>query len=867
MSSVPITQSENAVANTARSTTAQNVNADQEVLGGSEPMTDQTDVELSQPAVTTTTESSNKQMQSLTEAVASLNAAIRKININERDMKTVLQQTKTVLENKLSEMEQRMEEADNIVSNVNNASQSLVQLQMKYPWLQVKLRQPPTQPAGACSLCQRHYVQIRSHRGYSSMQNWVDCSVVLDSNHRAQKITSHEQSECHKICVSAEEKRKRNAIQSSFLINKQRENEVTERFLLRCYGLIQCHVAYNRYPYMSYLHHLQGVEVGNRHLTDMAMASATDCIYDVQLRSLIKYIVSENPTTGRLRHCHLSMDKVTAEHVTRQVINIRMLDNDGEPVCINGNQSVISRHEDPLPEYTQSLGDTPVADHASDARGVFCHVLDFLKKDLKMSEETIGKSVTSSSTDCEAVYTGDIQGWQRLWKVKFNCAHLHFADRAHKLESMVGKIRKQPDFKWLDDVLSKLDSLISKICQSPKQHRNLRYTASLSESVTKTMKRLVETRFIRYLVGSIDALLTNAYVLELMWQEQSAGGDMDVQGHLKNLVNPLFLPTLVILADVFSQSAFASETAQSDIYPLWDDKANVDKFLCNIKRMNELPVLENPLNRRLRLHHPSIATGHFTPDANKPDQQVNIMQYDVRFQPRLRNQQHRQQELTPEDIIETVEVRVKQLTSAILREGATFLAQGEQERDIVKMFDLKSFDFHDPGSLSQQFNDEFVSVASHLNKGTLLFPRNPCSPLCGGVKCLCLLNQFKTFKERVRDNKDRFRGVWFVVNETGQVKWNITTVLSYFHKIEYALHEDIPDLAEIIEICLVMSRSQSDTERAGKLMKDVSDKRFGGKFNEAHHEKGKRDRVNEETFLYGNSVPLHSLPLRELSQE
>jgi hypothetical protein len=47
-----------------------------------------------------------------------------------------------------------------------------------------------------------------------------------------------------------------------------------------------------------------------------------------------------------------------------------------------------------------------------------------------MSEETIGKSVTSS-TDCEAVYTRGIQGWQRLWKVKFNCAHLHFADRAH----------------------------------------------------------------------------------------------------------------------------------------------------------------------------------------------------------------------------------------------------------------------------------------------------------------------------------------------------------------------------------------------------------------------------------------------------
>lgn len=123
----------------------------------------------------------------------------------------------------------------------------------------------------------------------------------------------------------------------------------------RKYGLLQCHVPYNRYPFTSYLHHLQGVEVGNRHLTDMAMASATDCIYDVQLCSLVKYIRSVNPSSGRLRHCHLSFDKVTAEHVTRQVVNLRILDNNGDPICINGNQSVISQHEDPLPEYTRSL--------------------------------------------------------------------------------------------------------------------------------------------------------------------------------------------------------------------------------------------------------------------------------------------------------------------------------------------------------------------------------------------------------------------------------------------------------------------------------------------------------------------------------
>ena len=50
-----------------------------------------------------------------------------------------------------------------------------------------------------------------------------------------------------------------------------------------------------------------------------------------------------------------------------------------------------------------------------------------------------------------------------------------------------------------------------------------------------------------YLVGSVDVVLTNAYVLELLWQEQAAEGDNEIRGHLKNLVSPLFLSTLLLL--------------------------------------------------------------------------------------------------------------------------------------------------------------------------------------------------------------------------------------------------------------------------------------------------------------------------------
>ena len=102
------------------------------------------------------------------------------------------------------------------------------------------------------------------------------------------------------------------------------------------------------------------------------------------------------------------------------------------------------------------------------------------------------------------------------------------------------------------------------------------------------------------------------------------------------------------------------------------------------------------------------------------------MQYNVHFQPQLRN---RERQLTPDEILRNVEDRMKQLTSAILREAAAFLALGERERNIVKMFDVKSFDFHDPDKLSQQYNDEFVSVARHFNDGKLSFPESPCSPV------------------------------------------------------------------------------------------------------------------------------------------
>ena len=211
--------------------------------------------------------------------------------------------------------------------------------------------------------------------------------------------------------------------------------------------------------------------------------------------------------------------------------------------------------------------------------------------------------------------------------------------------------------------------------------------------------------------------------------------------------------------------------------------------------MKQVPILENPLNKRLRLHQPGIEKGVFTPNASKPNQQVNILQHDIHFQPQVRG---REQPLSPDVIMGTVEERFTQLTSAILRETSAFLALSEQEQHIVNMFDVRSFNFQDPESLREQYNEEFLLFASHLNKGSLLFPRKPCGEVCVGIDCPCLLNQYVTFKERVRDNKDRFKDVWFTKNAADQTVWNTTNVLSYFQKTEYSLHDGIPDVVEII---------------------------------------------------------------------
>ena len=97
------------------------------------------------------------------------------------------------------------------------------------------------------------------------------------------------------------------------------------------------------------------------------------------------------------------------------------------------------------------------------------------------------------------------------------------------------------------------------------------------------------------------------------------------------------------------------------------------------------------------------------------------------------------------------------------------------------------------------------------------------------MDCHCLRSQYRTFKRRVieRSSEGDIQAVWLPTDTSSGVRsWRTENVLRSFQDVRLGLHKDIPDVVEVAEICLLMSRSQSDTERVGKTAKRVSEGRF-----------------------------------------
>ena len=209
---------------------------------------------------------------------------------------------------------------------------------------------------------------------------------------------------------------------------------MTEKNVTIVYNSVLRNHSYADHEHQHVLLDTLGFDVGNAHQGKTSAANIVDSTYEVFSEEVSRHIKTKNPVTGKPPHLHVTMDKFAEAKIQRQAVNLRMLDSDGSPVLVHATTGVIKTYPDPVPEYTAATtqgqtANTTYGRHEADGRGVTAHVVECLRGDFGLTDADIGRQVSSTSSDCEAVYSGPSNGFRRIWTEKFGRPLVHLDDR------------------------------------------------------------------------------------------------------------------------------------------------------------------------------------------------------------------------------------------------------------------------------------------------------------------------------------------------------------------------------------------------------------------------------------------------------
>lgn len=454
------------------------------------------------------------------------------------------------------------------------------------------------------------------------------------------------------------------------------------------------------------------------------------------------------------------------------------------------------------------------------------------------------------------MYSGSKNGFRRIWREKFNAAHIHLDDRDHRLETLLSKVRGEGT--WLDDYLERLHQVISLFQTSGLLKRQLRRASAQLEEVSVSLQRLVETRFVEYLVLAVSKVLHNraamVNVLQDMLSQETLFSGV-AHRVLRTLHSQEFLLSSLVVVDLMTPAVTLSKAGQAAVYTIFQDQRAVKRYLSALKQMTE-----GSFSGQLEKEGSDVTAGTF---------RGAEVSFPARYKTRRTSHSDDGQadctgggdRMELPDAIQ----RRHDVAAAILERSHEYLDATDGEKLICHVFDFEKIM---AGGGSDYGETEFSDLARKLTTGNLTLPARPCSEGCLGVDCHCLRSQYRTFKRRVieRSSEGDIQAVWLPTDTSSGVRsWRTENVLRSFQDVRLGLHKDIPDVVEVAEICLLMSRSQSDTERVGKTAKRVSEGRFEGKFNKQKDDD--KDRSKKEVFIIENSVPLRYFPAKTVAEK
>ena len=668
-----------------------------------------------------------------------------------------------------------------------------ISVSKKHSWL--LQRNTTSGTRGFCSTCMQNKALALSMKGANKVLHWVESGVSLKN--RWYLVERHANTAIHKMCTDAHSNREQ--LQHQFALATEKKNRLddtlTRDMLVVVYHNLlmgHSHVAFQSQMNRMLPNMISTKDVFrhvDRNVHRKTAAAAVDTFFVVFKDFLCRYFKSPNTSSGRHRHFHISADKVTVDRTSRQVINIRFVDADGSPVVTNLSVDVIRNRAS---EADTVEGVT----HESDAVGCLEHISDTLTSILGgLSPKLISTMCFSMSSDKEAVYSGLQAGVAARWRDKFhNDALLHLLDRPHKIELLFDSVLKSNQFPWAKQFLEiDIDKVVGAIGRSSKL---MRLARRIDASFT-ALRRPVETRFVEYTVSSIASIIKQfGQIVMTIENDERQDSDPAKLCALEALCNIDFIPTALVLIYLLEIAKKVSKAGQKATYSLWDDhKAST---AC---RQSLIDASENrKSNPHLRKHGAEFCRGRFNGfDFATVSTLASSHKRTTRSGDTYRS--------TLCESLNKAKERQVLAAKALLDRCDSYLDVTEIENLMRKVFDIGQYPIHDKASLTRFRNGDLREIVTYFcSRSNIRFPRKHTKACSHESVCRCVENQFSVFKERVATHI-QLRSEWYT-ESSGVKVLEVTSVLRDFLSTSGELHADIPDIIELIEITVLMCRSQ-----------------------------------------------------------
>ena len=167
---------------------------------------------------------------------------------------------------------------------------------------------------------------------------------------------------------------------------------------------------------------------------------------------------------------------------------------------------------------------------------------------------------------------------------QLNAGFVGISDASHGIESLFVDVEK--DLPWFGRVLAIIDRVHSRYSGSPKKKRKLR-TADIFDMYV-SLKRIIETRYIKFSVVAGDALVKMFKSLILVLEDDiSSTKDDGAIGLLSSLVTVTTVPELLTVLDVLDHAVSFSCASQSGKFSIFDYLERRRSFINKIQIMSQ----------------------------------------------------------------------------------------------------------------------------------------------------------------------------------------------------------------------------------------------------------------------------------------